>query len=69
VNLIVSMAKLELTSNNWGGFESLAMPSAGSLNDGNGLRLHVGLEAVHDLIADLEAAFEVFARTASERAA
>jgi len=54
----------------WGGFESLAMPfdlpasksEAGSPFAGPALRLHVGLEAVSDLIADLEAAFEAFGR-------
>jgi len=46
----------------WGGFESLALPttgfvartSAGSRFDGPLVRLHIGLEDVPDLIADLE---------------
>jgi cystathionine beta-lyase len=55
----------------WGGFESLAMPfdSLGSATEvsspyprGPALRLHVGLESVHDLIADLEAGFHAFKR-------
>jgi len=57
----------------WGGFESLAMPcdlqatyyAKRTPHGGPALRLHVGLEAVHDLIADLEAGFEVFGRTAA----
>ena len=49
----------------WGGFESLALPMiptrdlpGGQLAPGETLlRLHAGLEAVDDLVADLEAAF------------
>ena len=47
----------------WGGYESLAMPTAITRTAGSGafggqlLRLHVGLEAPGDLIADLEQAF------------
>ncbi len=45
----------------WGGFESLALPTNGMLvrrvtppPPGQAVRLHIGLEAVPDLIADLE---------------
>jgi cystathionine beta-lyase len=46
----------------WGGFESLALPTTGFLSrtasarkfDGPVIRLHIGLEDVKDLIADLE---------------
>jgi cystathionine beta-lyase len=56
----------------WGGFESLKMPIVAQRNAvaptrpaaGPGLRLHVGLEAVDDLRADLEAGFEAFAKAA-----
>jgi cystathionine beta-lyase len=46
----------------WGGFESLVMPFDTSRFAGRGLRLHVGLEAVQDLLQDLKAGFDVFAR-------
>ncbi len=58
----------------WGGFESLKMPfnaryQRSKASDwsyaGPALRLHIGLEAVADLTADLEQAFEVFARLAA----
>ena len=50
----------------WGGFESLILPSAPTKirtatkweDDGQLIRLHVGLEDPDDLIADLEAGFE-----------
>lgn len=45
----------------WGGFESLALPTTGFVTrtasqgfEGPLVRLHIGLEDVHDLIADLE---------------
>lgn len=49
----------------WGGFESLAVPfnpaeyrsATQWTHDGPALRLHIGLEAVEDLIADLDAGF------------
>lgn len=49
----------------WGGYESLMIPFNARkqrsvtkwTHDGPGLRLHVGLEAIEDLIADLEAGF------------
>lgn len=47
----------------WGGFESLVVPfdlksrTLPHKNAGQMLRLHIGLEEVEDLIADLEAAF------------
>jgi cystathionine beta-lyase len=45
----------------WGGYESLALPSTGFLSRSAGtgefggqlMRLHIGLEAVEDLEADL----------------
>lgn len=53
----------------WGGYESLIMPAQiGSLrtvrpwSGGPLVRLHVGLEDPADLIADLQAGFEAFAR-------
>ena len=44
----------------WGGYESLALPTAVPRTAGSGdfggllVRLHIGLEDVPDLIADLE---------------
>ena len=45
----------------WGGYESLALPTLPSISrsvtpplDGQAVRLHVGLEDVADLLADLE---------------
>ena len=57
----------------WGGFESLVMPfdlpatmsARGAPYAGPALRVHVGLEAVSDLIADLEAGFRDFGRIAA----
>jgi cysteine-S-conjugate beta-lyase len=51
----------------WGGFESLALPTTGFVSrtaggarfDGPLVRLHIGLEDVADLIADLEAGLKV----------
>ena len=48
----------------WGGYESLALPTTGFVTrtagtgdfGGQMVRLHIGLEAVEDLIADLEQA-------------
>jgi len=56
----------------WGGYESLVVPTyPGSLrttkpwaSDGRGLRLHVGLEDVDDLIDDLERGFQRLAAAA-----
>ena len=53
----------------WGGYESLALPTNGFITrtagsgefGGQLLRLHIGLEAVEDLIADLEQALAVLA--------
>jgi cystathionine beta-lyase len=50
----------------WGGFESLILPFEPNAlqrvstfaHDGPLIRLHIGLEEVADLIADLEAGFE-----------
>ncbi len=61
----------------WGGFESLAMPfdprggRSASLwsHAGPALRLHVGLEAVDDLIGDLRAGFAALAQIAGGNAA
>ena len=46
----------------WGGFESLVMPF--ERRGEPALRLHVGLEAVEDLLADLERGFDAFSRIA-----
>jgi cystathionine beta-lyase len=51
----------------WGGFESLALPTTGSITrtaggskfDGPVVRLHIGLEDVADLIPDLEQGLKV----------
>ncbi|CAH2605001.1 putative cystathionine beta-lyase [Rhodovastum atsumiense] len=51
----------------WGGYESLALPTTGFITrtagtgrfEGQVLRLHIGLEAVEDLTADLEQALAV----------
>lgn len=56
----------------WGGFESLAIPATGAIirtavpftSEGPVVRLHIGLEDVDDLKADLERGFAAF-RTAS----
>jgi cystathionine beta-lyase/cystathionine gamma-synthase len=44
----------------WGGFESLAVPvsfpSEASVAPGWGMRLHIGLETVDDLLEDLDQA-------------
>ena len=50
----------------WGGFESLAVPAwpapvrafSNKERDGALIRIHAGLEAVDDLIDDLDAAFD-----------
>ena len=59
----------------WGGFESLAvladMRRARSVTDwsahGQMIRLHIGLEGVEDLLADLEQAFAAIAETTTEQ--
>jgi cystathionine beta-lyase len=56
----------------WGGYESLALPTTGTISRtasvqrpheggpvGPALRLHVGLESPEELIADLEGGLEV----------
>jgi cysteine-S-conjugate beta-lyase len=56
----------------WGGFESLAIPfDCASIRTGTNwepggptIRLHIGLEAVEDLIADLERGFAALAQAA-----
>ncbi|MNT83699.1 Cystathionine beta-lyase [compost metagenome] len=58
----------------WGGFESLAvladMRRARSVTDwsehGQVIRLHIGLEGVGDLLADLEQAFAAIADIGNE---
>ncbi len=53
----------------WGGYESLALPTQGSITrtagtgdfGGETVRLHIGLEEPSDLIADLERGFAVLA--------
>jgi cystathionine beta-lyase len=53
----------------WGGYESLVLPTSGTIRrsagtdvfEGEMARFHAGLEDVVDLIADLVQAFEVFA--------
>jgi len=58
----------------WGGYESLALPTTGTITrsaapgplEGPALRLHVGVEPVEELIADLEGGLEVL-RAASEQ--
>lgn len=57
----------------WGGFESLAINSDPQLGKrkfahsypGSLMRLHIGLEAEEDLVADLRQALDAYARTAS----
>ncbi len=59
----------------WGGYESLAIPfDCASIRTatrwapgGPTVRLHIGLEDVGDLIADLERGFAAFARRAMRR--
>ncbi|MHA6691402.1 cystathionine beta-lyase [Devosia sp. A449] len=60
----------------WGGFESLALPTTGTVTrtaetGGFGaqvFRLHIGLEDTDDLIADLDAGFAVLNGHAADRA-
>lgn len=59
----------------WGGFESLALPfTPGDRTtrrwnfSGQGIRIHVGLEDPHDLIADLEKGFAALARAQDQAA-
>lgn len=60
----------------WGGFESLALPTTGTVTrsaetdkfKGPLFRLHIGLEDTADLIADLEAGFAVLNDHAARRA-
>ncbi|WP_420224395.1 cystathionine beta-lyase [Pigmentiphaga litoralis] len=59
----------------WGGFESLALPfTPGDRTtkrwnfSGQGIRIHVGLEDPHDLIADLEKGFAALARAEAKAA-
>lgn len=68
VDTLVERLKLFGIGSSWGGFESLALPcdvaAARSLNDswsqrGPCLRLHIGLEALDDLQADLAQAWQV----------
>ncbi|MCA1973892.1 MAG: cystathionine beta-lyase [Caenispirillum sp.] len=57
----------------WGGFESLAIPTSGSIQRtatpwsaaGPTIRLHIGLEDVDDLKADLERGFAAFRAAAA----
>ena len=58
----------------WGGFESLALPTTGTVTrtvrdrataTGPGLRLHIGLEPVEDLIADLVGGLDVLRASAA----
>ncbi|MEZ5661561.1 MAG: cystathionine beta-lyase [Burkholderiaceae bacterium] len=55
----------------WGGYESLIMPAnirrtIEPWTGGQLIRLHIGLEAVDDLIADLDAGFEAMRRVSSQ---
>jgi cystathionine beta-lyase len=59
----------------WGGFESLALPfTPGDRTtrrwnfSGQGIRIHVGLEDPHDLIADLEKGFAALAHAHAKAA-
>lgn len=58
----------------WGGYESLALPFAPQRTqsnwnyDGPGVRIHVGLEDVDDLIADFEQAFTQMAKVQVRKA-
>ncbi len=60
---MVDSLKLFGIGASWGGFESLALPSInlrrvhGTGFGGPAVRFHIGLEAVEDLVADLEQAF------------
>lgn len=54
----------------WGGYESLALPTTGNINrtatspdlGGPAVRLHIGLEDVGDIIADIENALDALRR-------
>lgn len=71
MNAFLDALKLFGLGYSWGGFESLAIPATGAIQrtattfqaEGPVVRLHVGLEDVDDLKADLESAFAAY-RTA-----
>jgi cystathionine beta-lyase len=71
VNAVVNALKLFGIGSSWGGFESLALPTTGTVTrtatsierlGGPTMRLHVGLEDTADLIADLGAALSTLPR-------
>lgn len=70
VAAFVDHLKIFTMGYSWGGYESLCMPSNPRkmrtavpwTREGNLLRLHIGLEGVDDLKADLKAALERYAR-------
>jgi cystathionine beta-lyase len=66
MNAMIDTLRLFGIGASWGGYESLALPSVhlhrvhGTGFGGPAARFHIGLEAVPDLIADLEQAFQTF---------
>jgi cystathionine beta-lyase len=70
VAAFVDHLKIFTMGYSWGGYESLCMPSNPKrvrtavpwTREGNLLRLHIGLEGIDDLKADLSAALERYAR-------
>jgi cystathionine beta-lyase len=70
VAAFVDELKLFSMGYSWGGYESLCLPVVFSKNrtavpwtaEGNLFRLHIGIEGVEDLKADLAAAIERYAR-------
>ena len=68
VNRLIDELKLFAIGASWGGYESLALPTTGTLTrvatspdlGGPAMRLHIGLEDPADLIADLEAGITGF---------
>ncbi len=73
VNALLNRLKLFGLGFSWGGFESLAIPGDSQLTQrrfkpklpGPLVRLHIGLEEPEDLIADLRAGLDAFARAAA----
>ncbi len=70
VNAFIDRLELFGIGSSWGGFESLAIPTYGTITrtagsgrfGGLGVRIHIGLEDVADLIADLEHGFAALHR-------
>lgn len=73
MNAFLDALKLFGLGFSWGGFESLAIPATGAIqrtattfkSEGPVVRLHIGLEDVDDLKADLTQALDAFRAAAN----